>query len=275
MKIDAHQHFWRYNERDYGWMDDTMEVLKTDYTPPDLFPQLIEAGIDGTVAVQARRMLDETEYLLALAQEYDWILAVVGWVDFSSPEVEADLERFSTDSTFSGVRELIHDMPDPEYALSREHVHGVGLLAKYGLTYDLLLKPRHIEPAVRLADIYPNQPFVIDHIAKPDIAGGKIDAWRKDMVKIARRDNVRCKLSGMVTEAGRGEWTADQIKPYMDVCLELFGPQRLMIGSDWPVCTLAAEYRTVMGLVVDYVDRLTPSERAAVLGETCAEFYGL
>ena len=220
-------------------------------------------------------MLKETEYLLALAKTYDWIRAVVGWVDFSSRDLEADLERFGASDKFAGVRELIHDMPDPEYAVSEEHIRGVGLLSKYGLTYDLLLKPRHIEPAIRLVDIYPNQPFVIDHIAKPDIAGGNNEAWRKDMKEIARRGNVRCKLSGMVTEAGREEWSPDQIRPYIDICLELFGPGRLMIGSDWPVCTLAAEYSSVMRLVVDYTDRLTPSERTAVLGGTCAEFYGV
>lgn len=275
MEVDAHQHFWQYNDRDYVWMDDRMATLKADHTPEDLYPLLQEAGIDGTVAVQARQMVAETDFLLDLSQRYDWILGVVGWFDFSSDDLEAQVEEQSVDPKLKGARELIHDMPDPEYAVSPQHLKAVALLGRYGLTYDLLLRPEHIEPATRLVDVYPKQPFVIDHIAKPNIARSELSPWRERIREIGRRSNVYCKLSGMVTEAEWGGWKAEDFEPYIEICLETFGPERLMIGSDWPVCTLSGEYSSVMAIVQAYAERLTESERSAILGETCTRFYGL
>jgi L-fuconolactonase len=256
-------------------MDDRMETLKADHTPEDLRPHLQEAGIDGTVAVQARQMVQETDYLLDISHRYNWVMGVVGWFDFNSESLEAQIEEYSSDPRLKGARELIHDMSDPEYAVSKEHVRAIGLLGEYGLTYDLLLRPQHIEPATRLVDRYPEQPFVIDHIAKPNIAQQELSPWRERMIEIGRRPNVYCKLSGMVTEAEWGSWTSRDFVPYMEICLEAFGPMRLMIGSDWPVCTLSGSYAAVMGIVRDFVGRLSESERRAILGETCVRFYGL
>lgn len=275
MVVDAHQHFWRYNDQDYVWMDDRMQILRKDHTPKDLSPLLTAAGVDGTVAVQARQMVAETDFLLHLSDRYDWILGVVGWFDFGSHGLEAEVERYSANPKLVGARELIHDMPDPEYAVTSEHHRAVGLLEQYGLSYDLLLRPEHIEPATRLVDMYPNQRFVIDHIGKPDIAGGALSPWRERMMEIARRQNVYCKLSGMVTEAEWGRWKERDFERYMEICLEAFGAERLMIGSDWPVCTLSGSYQAVMGVVRKYSERLSEAERSAILGETCARFYGL
>ena len=275
MTVDAHQHFWSYNESDYVWMGEGMDILRHDHTPEDLAPLLRDAGVAGTVAVQARQMVQETEYLLALSHQYDWIHGVVGWLDFKSGNLEADLERYSGDDKLKGLRELIHDMPDPEYAVSRQHTEAIRRLGSYNLTYDLLLRPEHIEPATRLVDAFPRQLFVIDHIAKPDIAGGAIEPWRSAITEIAKREHVYCKLSGMVTEANWHSWRYEQMVPYLDICLEAFGPERLMVGSDWPVCTLAGEYGAVMAVVTDYVSSLTRSEQQRVLGQTSVEFYGL
>ena len=275
MVVDAHHHFWRYNTTDYVWMDDRMEILKADHAPEDLHPLLQKAGVDGTVAVQARQMMEETEYLLDISHRYNWVMGVVGWFDFNSDGLEEQIEQYSGDPSLKGARELIHDMSDPAYAVSKEHVRAVGLLGTYGLTYDLLLRPQHIEPATRLVDRYPEQLFVIDHIAKPNIAQQELSPWRERMTKIGRRPNVYCKLSGMVTEAEWGRWSSSDFEPYIETCLEAFGPERLMIGSDWPVCTLSGSYAAVMEIVQDFVERLSESERSAILGETCVRFYVL
>lgn len=273
--LDAHQHFWAYNEREYGWMSDDMDVLRTDHLPEHLEPLLAASGVHGTIAVQARRSLNETAWLLELAHKHDFIRGVVGWVDMASPKLEEDLERFAADPALVGVRELIHDMTDPMYALSDQHVQGVGLLASHGLAYDLLVRPQHLPAATRLVDRFPEQRFVVDHAGKPAIAAGLMEPWAEDLARLAERPNVTCKLSGLVTEADWYAWEARQIKPYLDHVLAVFGPERVMIGSDWPVCTCAADYRDTMALVLGVADELTSVERAAVLGGTCARIYDL
>ena len=278
MKIDAHQHFWSYNDTDYVWMGPGMERLRRDHTPEHLRPHLDAVGIDGTVAVQARQMERETDYLLDLASRFPWILGVVGWVDFAEDKLDTlqqRLETFAANNKLKGVRELIHDMPDTDYAVRQTHVTAVGMLSRYGLTYDLLLRPEHLAPATRLVDMYPDQPFVIDHIAKPPIASGGSGAWEEGLREIAKRPNVSCKLSGMVTEARWDAWSSQDLHPYIDVCVEAFGAERLMMGSDWPVCTLAGSYEEVMAVVMDYLSRLSKDERKAIQGATCARFYGL
>jgi L-fuconolactonase len=274
-RIDAHQHFWSYNERDYVWMTGDLQRLARDFLPEDLRRQLDRVGFHGTVAVQARQMVVETEYLLALAGRHSWILGVVGWVDFASDDLPRQLERYSAYAKLKGVRELIHDMDDPEYAVSDVHLRAIAALADYGLTYDLLLKPPHILPAIRLVDRFPKQRFVVDHIAKPPISTGAMSPWREDIRELARRDNVWCKLSGMVTEADWNAWTPAQIHPYLDVVLEAFGPERVMIGSDWPVCTCAGPYERVMQLVERYIAGFSQQERDGILGGNCARFYEL
>ena len=275
MKIDAHQHFWKYNESDYVWMGPEHATIRRDFLPADLAPLLDSVDFDGSVAVQARQMTEETRWLLRLAEDHPRMLGVVGWVDLCSTDAEAQISAFASHPRLVGVRHVVHDEPDNEFVLRVDFQRGVGLLEPAGLTYDLLLFPRHIRPAVRLADAFPNQRFVVDHIAKPPIVAGETEPWATDLREIARRDNVWCKLSGMVTEADHRSWAPSDMTPYLDVVLEAFGVDRLMIGSDWPVCTLAGEYREVMEIVLRYVDRLSPDERGAILGGTCARFYGI
>ncbi len=275
MKIDSHQHFWQYNETDYVWMGPEHDALRRTFLPEDLAPLLDSIGFDGSVAVQARQMTEETEWLLSLADRYPRLFGVVGWVDLCSVQADEQIERYAAHPKHVGVRHVVHDEPDDEFVLRRDFQRGVALLEPAGLTYDLLLFPRHLPPSTRLVDAFPNQRFVIDHIAKPPIADCEMEPWARDLREIARRENVWCKLSGMVTEADPNAWTPSDFTPYLDVVLEAFGPGRLMIGSDWPVCTMAGAYPSVMEIVIEYAGRLSPGERDAVLGDTCAAFYGL
>ena len=275
MRIDSHQHFWAYNPTDYVWMSDAMEVLRRDYLPADLLPQLRQCDFEGTIAVQARQMEAETEWLLQLAEQHDLIVGVVGWVDFSSPRLPETLERFAEFPKLKGIRELIHDMPEVDYATSGVHRRAIARLGPLGLTYDLLLKPAHLRPAVDLVREFPEQRFVVDHLAKPDIARGELESWRTDLKALALHENVYCKLSGLVTEAAWGNWHSELFRPYLETALEAFGADRLMIGSDWPVCTLSASYRETMGIVSDFADELSGDERDGILGENAAQFYGV
>jgi len=273
--IDAHQHFWRYNDTDYVWMGPEHEALRRDFLPADLKPLLREAGVDATIAVQARQSLEETRWLLELAEIHPWIAGVVGWVDLRSEQLESQLDELADHSRLKGVRHVVHDEPDVNFVRRPDFRRGIGTLAAYGLTYDLLLFPVHLAPATDLVTELPGQQFVIDHIAKPEIRAGKLAPWEADIREIAKRENVCCKLSGMVTEAKLKSWTYDDFVPYLDIVLDAFSPQRCMIGSDWPVCTLSGDYVGVMGIVQRYVSALSPDERAAVLGDTCRRFYGL
>lgn len=275
MRIDAHQHFWLYNEQDYGWMDESCEPIKRDFMPQDLKPLLEQLGFSGSVVVQARQTLEETEWLLSLADEHELIKGVVGWVDLCSDQVEEQLEKYASHPKFKGVRHVVHDEPDDDFMLREDFQRGIAMLQGYRLTYDLLLFPRHLKRAVQLVDRFPEQPFVLDHIAKPDIAGGTLDGWRQDIAELAAYPNVYCKLSGMVTEAKLRAWQVDDFKPYLDVVFDAFGTERLMIGSDWPVCLISGEYPDVMGIVMDYVKALPQADQEAILGGNCARFYKL
>ena len=275
MRLDSHQHFWKYNANDYVWMTESMHALRRDFLPESLESLVERMGFHGTIAVQARRKLIETEWLLELAEQYPTIHGIVGWVDFESDELDVQLERFAANPKFKGVRELVHDMPDVNYAISDVHVRGVSKLGRHGLTYDLLLKPPHLRPALELVRRFPDQPFVVDHIAKPDIASGMRSPWREDLSELAKFDNVCCKLSGMATEAAWKAWLPSDFYPYLDIVVEAFGPSRLMIGSDWPVCTLSGDYEEVMGIVIEYTERLSPAERDEILGGACRRFYGV
>ncbi len=275
MKIDAHQHFWHYNKTDYVWMGPEHEVIRGDFLPADLEPLLDTIGFDGSIAVQARQMLQETEWLLSLAERSETVMGVVGWIDLRSEDAPAQIERFASNPKLVGVRHVVHDEPDDSFVLGAAFQRGIGLLQPAGLTYDLLLFPRHLRPSISLVDSFQHQQFVIDHIAKPEIAAGTLEPWAADLREIARRENVHCKLSGMVTEADHENWRSVDFTPYLDIVLEAFGAERVMIGSDWPVCTLAGAYEPVMQIVIDYVSRLSPQEARAILGENCARFYRL
>lgn len=275
MRIDAHQHFWRYNERDYGWMGPGMDKLKRDHLPRNLAPLLENIGLDGTVAVQARQCLEETEWLLALGRDNQFIRGVVGWVDLRSQNIEAELERLSANEKLKGVRHVLQDEKDDKFMLRDDFLNGVSRLEKFNLTYDILIFPRHIKYAVEFVNRFPNQPFIVDHIAKPFIKKGQIEPWRSDMQELAVAENVYCKLSGMVTEASWDGWKKQDFLPYMEAVLDMFGPGRVMFGSDWPVCTVAAEYEQVLEIVDDFAASLTPQEQSGIMGLNAVDFYNL
>ncbi|HEX4283839.1 MAG TPA: amidohydrolase family protein [Terracidiphilus sp.] len=273
LRLDSHQHFWKYSSADYGWIDDAMLVLKRDFLPADLVSLLKKNGLDGSIAVQARQSLEETRWLLDLARENDFIRGVVGWVDLRSPQLNDRLDEFAGDTKLVGVRHVVQDEPDDQFMLQPEFRHGIAQLARYGLVYDLLLHPRHLPIAVELVREFPAQSFVLDHIAKPPIAAGTLETWSRDIRALAQFPNVACKLSGMVTEARWHAWKQDDFTPYLDVVAESFGPSRLMIGSDWPVCTLSADYETTMQIVRDRIAGLSAEDQDAILGGNCARIY--
>jgi L-fuconolactonase len=275
VRIDAHQHFWRYSPAEYPWIGAGMERLARDHLPADLAPLAKAAGIGGTVAVQARQSLAETRWLLELADASPLVRGVVGWVDLRSPEVAADLAALGGRPRLVGVRHVVQDEPDPRFLLGADFLRGLGLLHQHGLTYDLLLYPPQLPAAVELAARLPDQPFVLDHLAKPRVKTGGLDPWRHDVAALARRPNVWCKVSGLVTEAAWRRWTRAEFAPYLDVALAAFGPGRLMFGSDWPVCLLAADYPDVVGIAEDFFARLPAAERAAIFGGNAVRFYGL
>jgi L-fuconolactonase len=275
MKIDSHQHFWVYGEEEYGWIGDGMEVLKRDFLPVDLEPQLLAAGLDGSIAVQARQTLEETRWLLKLADEFDIVKGVVGWVDLRSSDLQAQLEEFSSDPHFCGVRHILQSEPDDEYMLRKDFLRGISSLAGFDLVYEILIFQRHLPAAVKLVEQFPDQPFILDHLAKPLIKDGILTPWTADIQKLAQYPNVMCKLSGMVTEADWQHWQQDDFAPYIEAVFEAFGANRILYGSDWPVCLLAGSYQQVHSLVEDYVKKLSKKEQAAVWGGNAVRFYGL
>lgn len=274
-KIDAHQHFWRYNPAEHGWMTDEMAAIRRDFLPQDLKPLLEGMGFEGCVAVQARQNLEETRWLLELAEQHEFIRGVVGWVDLRSPSLDRQLEGLAGQNKLVGVRHVVQDELDDDFMLREEFRRGIARLPEYGLAYDVLIYPRQLKAAVGLVGLFPEQRFVLDHIAKPGIAEGCLEPWKTEMRELARSPNVYCKLSGMVTEARWGEWREDDFRPYLDVVFEAFGPERLMIGSDWPVCTLSASYEGAMGIVLGYIAQYSKAEQDGILGGNCARFYKL
>lgn len=273
MRLDAHQHFWHYSPTEHTWMTEEMEVLKHSYLPNDLKPLLDSIHFDGCIAVQARQNLQETRYLLELADQYDFIQGVVGWVDLCSDELLPQLKQFAGHPKFVGVRHVVQDEPDDNFMLRPDFRKGIGLLHEFHLTYDLLLHPRHLKPAAQLVAEFPHQPFVLDHLAKPFIAEAKISPWQEDLRQLAKLQNVSCKLSGLVTEARWKQWSPQEFTRYLDIAYAAFGWKRLMIGSDWPVCTLSGAYKPIMEIVIEYVKKYSAEAQAAILGENCAHFY--
>lgn len=274
MRIDAHQHFWRYSDEDYGWIGDAMSAIRRDFLPHDLAPLLQPSGIDATVAVQARQSLEETTWLLDLARDHDWIAGVVGWVPLTQSSAEATLQEFSASSKFKGVRHVLQGEAD-EYMARADFNAGVAMLSRYGLTYDLLVLERQLPAAMAFVDRHPQQPIVLDHLAKPLIAAREIEPWRTNIRALAQRPHLSCKLSGMVTEADFHQWTIDDLRPYVDTVLEAFGPARIMFGSDWPVCTVAASYTSWRNTVFALLAELSQDEQDAIFGHTASGFYGL
>jgi L-fuconolactonase len=254
-------------------MTEEMPVLKHDYLPGNLQPLLTEAGFSGTIAVQARQMIEETEWLLELAGQFEFIQGVVGWVDLRSPVLREELVELSTHRKLVGVRHVVHDEPDDDFMLLPEFRRGIAQLREFSLTYDLLLFPRHLPVALQLVREFPDQLFVLGHIAKPAIRDGQVSPWKEDLQALSAFPNVSCKLSGMVTEANWKRWRREDFHRYLDIVIESFGTDRVMIGSDWPVCTLSGDYASTMGIVVDYAGQFRPEVREAILGGNCARFY--
>jgi len=274
VRIDSHQHFWRFNPADYGWMKPDWPIRR-DFLPADLEPELSACKLDGCVAVQARQSLEESRWLLELAEEASIIRGVVGWVDLRSPEIAEHLEEFAKHPKFVGVRHVLQDESDDLFMLREDFRHGIAALNKFELAYDLLIFPRQLPAAIALSRQFPKQPFVLDHIAKPSIKDGLMLPWREQIRDLAKLPNVTCKVSGMVTEADWRNWRAEDFKPYLDVVFEAFGLDRLMYGSDWPVCLLAGSYEKVFGLVNDYVSQSGADAGAKIFGGNAAKFYGL
>ena len=275
LRIDSHQHFWLYEAAEYPWIDDDKTLLKADYMPDDLAPLMAANGIDGTVAVQARQNLRETEFLLELADSNDFIRGVVGWVDLRADDIAAQLERLAPHPRLVGVRHIVHDEADDRFMLGGSFLDGLALLNQYRLTYDLLLYPRHLRVAIDVVKRFPEQPFVLDHISKPFIKDGILEPWASEIRELASYNNVWCKISGMVTEAAWKSWTQDDYLPYLDVVFDCFGIDRLMFGSDWPVCTLSGSYSEVVGIVRSYIEALSDQEKDKIMGDNATAFYGL
>jgi L-fuconolactonase len=275
MHIDAHQHFWNYDPRAYQWIDETMTPLRRDFLPADLQDELEREGFQGSVAVQARQSLQETRWLLELAAQSPFILGVVGWVDLRSPQAAAHLERLAQNPKLVGIRHIVQSEPDDRFLLQPDFLRGISLLAEFDLAYDILIYPKHLTVAAEFVRRFPEQRFVLDHLAKPEIKSGTINAWNKGMAELAAYPNVYCKLSGLVTEADWNRWKPEDMRPYLDAAFERFGANRLLIGSDWPVCTLAGSYARVMGLVKDYLSGHSEQEREAILGGNAKRFWRL
>ena len=274
MRIDSHQHFWRFNPTDYGWMKQDWPIRR-DFLPQDLELELGKCKLDGCVAVQARQSREESRWLLELADSASIIRGVVGWVDLRSSDVAKQLEEFAKHPKFVGVRHVVQDEPDDGFMLREDFQRGIAALAQFDLTYDLLVFPKHLPAAISLVQRFPKQSFVLDHIAKPLIKDRVLSPWREQIQELAKLPNVFCKVCGMVTEADWQHWRSDNFKPYLDVVFEAFGPERLMYGSDWPVCLLAGNYERVFGLANDYVSGFQIDDKAKFFGRNAAAFYGL
>jgi L-fuconolactonase len=274
--IDAHHHLWKHNDRDYEWMNDVrLGALRRDFLTQDLMEATRESDVHGTVAVQARQSIVETEFLLDIAAGHPIVRAVVGWLPLCSPDVESAIERFSTNPKFKGVRHVLQDEPDDLFMLRDDFNSGVARLKGFGLVYDILIFERQLPQAIEFLDRHPSQVFVLDHVAKPRIKESVLAPWDRQIRELARRENVYCKVSGMVTEADWDGWSVQQLRPYFDVVLAAFGPSRLMFGSDWPVLTLASNYRTWVDTVQSLIADLSTEERDRIMSGTAREAYRL
>lgn len=272
MKLDSHQHFWSYDAAQYPWIPQG-SPLHRDWLPVDLAPLLAAAGLDGCIAVQARQRIEESRWLLELAVHHAIIKGVVGWVDLRSPNVERDLAALAPHPKLSGVRHVVQDEPDVDFMLSAEFLRGISKLRAFNLTYDILIFPRQLPAAIELTRRFPEQPFVLDHIAKPPIKTGTLEPWRTQIRELAKAQNVLCKVSGMVTEADHSAWKPADFAPYLEVVFEAFDEDRLMYGSDWPVALLAGSYARTFALVEEYTRQLSEAAREKFFGGNAARFY--
>jgi L-fuconolactonase len=274
MRIDAHHHFWKYDPVQYDWIGDEMNAIRRDFLPADLQAEIAATSIDGVVSVQARQTLEETDWLLELASTHDFVKGVAAWLPLAAPEIAAVLERYACREKLVGVRHVVQGEPDG--FLAREDFNrGIRALKPFGLIYDILVIERQLPQAIEFVDRHPDQTFVLDHIAKPRIKEGVLEPWRTKIGELAKRENVFCKISGMVTEADFGNWTPEVLRPYFDAVLEAFGARRLMFGSDWPVCLVASEYSRWLETVSQWAAALSSDEKNSLFGDTARRIYHL
>jgi L-fuconolactonase len=275
MNIDSHQHFWLYDDKEYGWIGDDMKILKKNYLPEDFHLLLHKSGFEGCLVVEARQSLEESRWLLHLADSNDFIKGVVGWVDLCSRDVKRQLLEFASHPKFVGVRHVIHDERDDNFILRDDFMNGIQGLKEYELVYEILIFPRHLKNTIRFVERFHDQKFVLDHIGKPNIRSHNISPWREDIRELASFPNVFCKLSGMVTEADWKVWKENDFKEYLDILVEAFGTERLMIGSDWPVCLLAGNYSDIMKIVPNYFSKFTETENNNIMGLNAMRVYNI
>jgi len=275
MTIDSHQHFWKYEPTKHDWIDDSMAIIRIDFMPSDLQKLYQENGIDGCVAVQADQTLKETNFLIELASENDFIKGIVGWVDLRAENIEEVLKQYNQFEKVKGFRHIVQGEADHNFLLRPNFLRGIAALEKYNFTYDILIFPHQLGAALELVQKFPNQKFVIDHIAKPYIKDGFYAGWANLMLAIGKHKNVYCKLSGMTTEADYQTWSSDQIKPYMDLVLKAFGSDRILFGSDWPVCLVTGNYANTKELVTQFIAPLSSDEQNKIMGQNAINFYNL
>ena len=274
MQVDAHQHFWNYDPLVHSWIDDSMQVIRKDFLPTDLKPLLDKAGIDACVAVQADQTEAETAFLLAMAKENEWIKGVVGWTDLRSSQLADHLQQYQSNKILKGFRHVLQGEA-PEFMLTPAFLNGISLLGQFGFTYDILIFPKHLDAALELVKQFPNQRFVLDHLAKPFIKDGIVTGWDQGIKKLAEYPNLYCKVSGMVTEADWHNWQQSHFTAYLEILVEAFGTNRLMYGSDWPVCQVAADYQQQIDIPKNYFKQFSASEQAAIFGNNATRFYQL
>ena len=275
MVIDSHHHFWNYNPAEYDWIDDSMKSIRSDFLPGKLEQTICAAGVGGVISVQARQSLTETGWLLEMARQHSFIKGVIGWLPLFSSDIEQLLGRFADEILLKGLRHVIQGEPDPEFMFRSDFNNGVTLLKKYQLVYEILVVERQLPNTIRFVDKHDEQVFVLDHIAKPLIKSNILSPWKENIQELAKRQNVSCKISGMVTEADISAWTASQLRPYFDVVLEAFGPDRLLFGSDWPVCLVATTYQQWIELVRENISTFSASEQTKIMGGNAARIYNI
>lgn len=274
MRIDSHQHFWKFDPVRDSWIDSSMQKIARNFLPQDLKPLLSQSQMEGCVAVQADQSETETHFLLDLAGKNTFIKGVVGWVDLRADDLSERLDFFSKNPLFKGVRHILQAEKEG-FMMQDSFLRGIRQLKDFNLTYDLLVFPHQLEEAIALVKKNPDQLFVLDHLAKPYIKDQKIEDWAKHIKVLAKHKNVYCKLSGMVTEADWNHWRAQDFEKYLSVALETFGSDRLMFGSDWPVCLLAGSYQHVVQIIELFVKKLKPVEQNKIMGENARSFYKL
>lgn len=273
--IDAHHHLWRYIPPGPPWMSDSMDVLRRDFLVDDLRAAVTGLGINGTIVVETERSIEETLWLSEIAANGDLIRGIVGWAPLTHPKIDSELEPMAQLPKLRGIRHPIHDEPDDQFLLRQDFNRGIRALKQFNLRYDILIFEKHLPQTIQFVDRHPDQVFIVDHIAKPRIRDQALSPWKDNLCELARRQNVYCKLSGMVTEADWSAWTDESLSPYMDVVLQAFGPKRLMFGSDWPVVTLASSYKRWWETVRSAIAQLSLSEQEWILCRTAVEAYGL